>query len=78
SQRNVTGKVFIQLHPYRYQIIGIESEYDLMSSAFGSYGEMNAGFTGEDVKGFTRIFGNQVSIYHWVKEGVQQKNASEF
>ncbi|GAB3413514.1 argininosuccinate synthase [Niabella aquatica] len=78
SQRNVTGKVFIQLHPYRYQVIGIESEYDLMSSAFGSYGEMNAGFTGEDVKGFTRIFGNQTAIYHWVKEGVQQKNASEF
>lgn len=44
SQRTVTGKVFIQLHPYRYQIIGIESEYDLMNSAFGSYGEMNAGF----------------------------------
>lgn len=78
SQRNVTGKVFIQLHPYRYQVIGIESEYDLMSSAFGSYGEMNAGFTGEDVKGFTRIFGNQTAIYHWVKEDVQQKNASEF
>ncbi len=78
SQRNVTGKVFIQLHPYRYEIIGIESDYDLMSSAFGSYGEMNAGFTGDDVKGFTRIFGNQVGIYHLVKEGVQQKNASEF
>lgn len=78
SQRNVTGKVFIQLHPYRYQVIGIESDYDLMSSAFGSYGEMNAGFTGEDVKGFTRIFGNQTAIYHLVKESAQHKNASEF
>lgn len=78
SQRNVTGKVFIQLHPYRYQVIGIESEFDLMNSAFGSYGEMNAGFTGDDVKGFTRIFGNQTAIYHLVKESVNQKNASEF
>lgn len=78
SQRNVTGKVFIQLHPYRFQIIGIESAYDLMSSRFGSYGEMNAGFTGDDVKGFTRIFGNQVAIYHQVKESVNKKNASEF
>ncbi|WP_114790544.1 argininosuccinate synthase [Niabella yanshanensis] len=78
SQRNVTGKVFIQLHPYRYQIIGIESEFDLMNSAFGSYGEMNAGFTGDDVKGFTRIFGNQTAIYHLVKESVNQRNASEF
>ncbi|HOZ85593.1 MAG TPA: argininosuccinate synthase [Niabella sp.] len=74
SQRTVTGKVFIQLHPYRYQIIGIESEYDLMNSAFGSYGEMNAGFTGEDVKGFTRIFGNQTSIYRNVNESVKQKS----
>lgn len=78
SQRNVTGKVFIQLHPYRYQVIGIESEFDLMNSAFGSYGEMNAGFTGDDVKGFTRIFGNQTAMYHLVKESVNQKNASEF
>lgn len=78
SQRNVTGKVFIQLHPYRYQIVGIESDFDMMNSAFGSYGEMNAGFTGEDVKGFTRIFGNQTGIYHLIKEKVHQKNKSEF
>ncbi|MFT4095260.1 MAG: argininosuccinate synthase [Niabella sp.] len=78
SQRNVTGKVYIQLYPYRYQVIGIESDFDLMNSAFGSYGEMNAGFTGDDVKGFTRIFGNQTSIYHQVKDSVKDKNASEF
>ena len=78
SQRNVTGKVYIQLHPYRYQVIGIESPYDLMNSTFGSYGEMNAGFTGEDVKGFTRIFGNQTAIYHMVKESVNNDNASEY
>ncbi|MFT3902980.1 MAG: argininosuccinate synthase [Niabella sp.] len=68
SQRNVTGKVFLQLHPYRYQVIGIESSYDLMSPAFGSYGESNKSFTGDDVKGFTRIFGNQTSIYHLIQE----------
>jgi len=66
SQKNVTGKVSIQLLPYRYQIIGIESEFDLMSSKFGKYGEMNTGFTGEDVRGFSRIFGNQTSIYQQV------------
>jgi argininosuccinate synthase len=68
SQENVTGEVSITLHPYRYQINGIESKYDLMSSKFGKYGEMNLGWTGEDVKGFTKIFGNQVAIYHSVKE----------
>lgn len=72
SQRNVSGKVFIQLHPYRFQVIGIESKHDLMNSEFGSYGEMNAGFTGDDVKGFTRIFGNQVSIFHKVNEKANQ------
>ena len=68
SQHNVTGVVSIQLLPYRFQVIGIESGYDLMSDKFGKYGEMNTGFTGEDVRGFSKIFGNQVSIYHKVKE----------
>jgi argininosuccinate synthase len=67
SQRNVTGDVFIQLLPYRFQVIGIESKYDLMNSKFGKYGEMNTGFTGDDVRGFSKIFGNQTSIYHLVK-----------
>jgi argininosuccinate synthase len=68
SQENVTGTVFVQLHPYRFQVIGIESKYDLMSSKFGKYGEMNSGWSGEDVRGFSKIFGNQTSIYHNVKE----------
>lgn len=67
SQRNVTGDVFVQLQPYRFQIIGIESKFDLMNSKFGKYGEMNTGFTGEDVRGFSRIFGNQTMMYHLVK-----------
>ncbi len=66
SQSTVNGKVFIKLMPYRFIILGIESENDLMSSKFGSYGEMNEGYTGEDVKGFSKIFGNQVSIWHKV------------
>lgn len=68
TQQNVTGKVFVDLLPYRFQVTGIESDYDLMSSKFGKYGEMNTGFTGEDVRGFSKIFGNQVSIWTKVKE----------
>lgn len=67
SQANVTGDVFVQLQPYRFQVIGIESTYDLMSSKFGKYGEMNNGWTGDDVRGFSKIFGNQTAIYHSVK-----------
>jgi argininosuccinate synthase len=68
SQENVTGDVFVLLQPYRFQIIGIESKYDLMSSKFGKYGEMNKGWSGEDVRGFSKIFGNQTFIYFQVKE----------
>lgn len=67
TQRNVTGDVFVQLMPYRFQVTGIESPYDLMSSKFGKYGEMNSGWSGEDVRGFSKIFGNQTMIYHQVK-----------
>jgi argininosuccinate synthase len=63
SQETVTGDVFVQLHPYRFQIIGIESKHDLMSSKFGRYGEMNSGWTGQDVRGFSKIFGNQTAIW---------------
>lgn len=68
TQATVSGKVFVTLHPYRFQVNGIESEHDLMSNKFGSYGEMNNSWSGEDVKGFSRIFGNQTMIYHLVNE----------
>jgi len=66
SQKTVTGKVFVTLEPRRFTVTGIESAHDLMSSKFGSYGEMNNGWSGDDVKGFAKIFGNQVGIYHKV------------
>jgi argininosuccinate synthase len=64
TQTTVSGKVFVTLQPYRFTVTGIESDHDLMSSKFGSYGEMNKGWSGDDVKGFAKIFGNQTSIYH--------------
>jgi argininosuccinate synthase len=67
SQQHVSGVVSVTLFPHRFVINGIESKYDLMSARFGKYGEMNLGWTGEDVKGFTKIAGNQVSIFHHVK-----------
>lgn len=74
SQQHVTGTVYVQLMPYRFQVTGIESAYDLMNSKFGKYGEMNTGFTGDDVRGFSKIFGNQTSIYHLVKTDADGKN----
>ena len=68
TQQQVSGKVFIKLEPYRFDLIGVESPYDLMSSKFGSYGEMNNAWSGDDVKGFAKIFSNQMMIWKKVKE----------
>ena len=69
SQQHVSGNVFVQLMPYRFQITGIESRHDLMNSKWGKYGEMNSGWTGEDVRGFSKIFGNQTAMWHQMNEG---------
>ena len=68
SQENVSGKVIITLRPYHFQLVGIESEHDLMKSEFGQYGEMNKGWTADDAKGFTKILANQLKIYHSVNQ----------
>ncbi len=68
TQKTVSGKVYIELQPYHFVLHGIKSEHDLMSSKFGKYGEMNNAWSGDDVKGFAKIFGNQTMIYHRVNE----------
>lgn len=70
SQRNVTGRVIINLRPYSYTLVGVETSYDLMRSDFGEYGEVVKAWTADDVKGFTKILGNQMKIYH----NVQKRN----
>ncbi len=68
TQVNVTGEVIVKLLPYRFELQGIKSEFDLMNSGFGTYGEMNNAWSGEDVKGFTKILGNQTKIWQHVNE----------
>lgn len=68
SQKNVSGKVFVTLHPYRFVLNGIESGHDLMSDKFGSYGEANRAWTGDDVKGYTKILSNSLNIYHQINK----------
>lgn len=66
TQKNVTGTVKVSLHPYRFEIIGISSGFDLMNSKFGEYGEMNKAWSGQDVKGFSKILSNQINLYRSV------------
>ncbi|MFI3267546.1 MAG: argininosuccinate synthase [Rikenellaceae bacterium] len=69
SQRYVTGDVILTLYPYRFMVVGVKTPHDLMSDEFGSYGEMNNSWSGEDVRGFGKIFGNQTSIHRNVNKG---------
>lgn len=55
TQKNVTGKVLITLHPYRFTLDGVVSGNDLMHPDFGSYGEMNSGWDANEAKGFIKI-----------------------
>lgn len=73
SQSHVTGTVYVQLFPYRFILKGIDSPFDLMSAKFGHYGEISKGWTGEDVRGFSKIFGNQTSIYESIKRIQHEK-----
>lgn len=63
SQRNVNGTVIVQLKPYHYTLVGVESDFDLMKTDFGEYGEVNKAWTAEDAKGFTKITAIPTKIY---------------
>jgi len=70
SQQNVTGTVSVKLRPYSYTLVGVESTFDLMKTDFGEYGEVNRAWSADDVKGFTKILGNQMKIFY----NVQRRN----
>ena len=66
SQKNVSGIVTVDLFPYRFMVSGVKSKHDLMSSEFGDYGEINKLYTADDIKGFTTIISNSLTIYNKV------------
>ncbi|MBS1779695.1 MAG: argininosuccinate synthase [Bacteroidetes bacterium] len=68
TQQHVTGDVFVTLMQHRFIVTGVHTDHDLMNNKFGAYGEMNNSWDGNDVKGFAKIFGNQVAIYHMVNK----------
>ena len=70
SQQNVTGTVELTLRPLGYTLVGVDSPYDLMKTDFGEYGEVNKAWSADDVKGFTKILGNQMKIFY----NVQNRN----
>ena len=71
SQKTVSGEVYVTLHPYRFELEGISSPFDLMNASFGSYGEMNKEWTSDDAKGFIKITANAHKIYGQVNNTVK-------
>lgn len=70
TQKNVSGDVFVGLYPFQFRLNGISSEHDLMNASFGSYGEINKGWTADDAKGFIKILSNPGKIYNHVNQNL--------
>lgn len=68
TQKNVSGDVFVSLYPFQFRLDGISSPHDLMNASFGSYGEMNKGWTAEEAKGFIKILSNAGKIANHVNQ----------
>ncbi|CAZ95284.1 argininosuccinate synthase [Zobellia galactanivorans] len=66
TQKTVSGDVFVGLYPFQFRLNGISSKHDLMNASFGSYGEMNKGWTADEAKGFIKIQSNAGKIYNHV------------
>ena len=73
TQQHVSGTVEITLTPQNYKLVGVESEYDLMKTDFGEYGEVNKAWSADDVKGFTTILANPMKIYYNVTARAEKK-----
>ena len=72
SQQNVTGTVILKLRPYCFTLVGVDSPFDMMKTDMGEYGEVNKGWTADDVKGFTKILSNQLKIYYTLQNKNRQ------
>ena len=66
SQRNVTGTAILELRPYSFQTVGVDSENDLTKSKLGEYGEMQHGWTAEEAKGFIKVSSTPLRVYYGI------------
>ena len=64
SQRNVNGTVTLELRPYSFSTVGVDSPDDLLKSKLGEYGEGQKGWTAEDAKGFIKMLSNPLRMYY--------------
>ena len=64
SQRNVNGTVTMELRPYGFSTVGVDSPDDIVKNKLGEYGEMQKGWTSEDAKGFIKVTSTALRAYY--------------
>ena len=64
SQRNVNGTAILQLRPYGFETVGVDSQDDLVKNKLGEYGEMQKGWTADDAKGFIKVLSTPLRAYY--------------
>ena len=69
SQRNVNGTAILELRPYGFHTVGVESTDDLVKNKFGEYGEMQKGWTADDAKGFIKVLSTPLRVYYTNHKG---------
>ena len=64
SQRNVNGTGTMELRPYGFSTVGVDSPDDLVKNKLGEYGEGAKGWTSEDAKGFIKVSSTPLRAYY--------------
>ena len=64
SQRHVNGVVTMELRPYSFQTVGVDSPDDLVKNKLGEYGEGAKGWTSDDAKGFIKVTSTALRAYY--------------
>ena len=77
SQRHVNGEVILELRPYTFSTVGVDSKDDLVKTKFGEYGEMNKGWTSEDAKGFIKVSSTPLRVYYTAHKDEGEKLEKE-
>mgnify|MGYP003588788700 FL=1 len=66
SQRHVNGTAILKLRPLSFETVGVDSPDDLLKSKLGEYGEMQHGWTAEEMKGFIKVLSTPLRVYYGI------------
>ena len=72
SQRHVNGTVTLELRPYGFQTVGVDSPDDLVKNKFGEYGETQKGWTSDEAKGFIKVTSTPLRAYYSLHKGERE------